>query len=380
MTDASTRRPTASTPVARGARVRCASSTGPGPVDRRRARRAAARPAGRERRTRRCCWVPHSPPARAAPGARLRRPGHDRDHGQHATRTTPSTWRAALARPRRLDRPARRQPPGRGRPPAPPAGTTLYLDRFWTDERRVARRSSRPSAAAPPTGSTMPSRPGLAACSGDGDSPTCSAWPRPPPCCAGSRSSPAGPARARRRTVARVLALLDEQAAAAGRRRRWLHWPRRPGRQRPASRRPCTRRRHDLRRRCRGARRACWRCEGSTLHRLLGFNPGTAAVSGMIALNRLPHDVVVVDETLDGLAVDDGPPGRGRPYGRPADPRRRPGAACVGRGRSGPRRHRRPGRRALHARRRDGALCPRSPAACPTATGVARRSATGSSC
>ena len=43
--------------------------------------------------------------------------------------------------------------------------------------------------------------------------------------------------------------------------------------------------------------RACADCAGSTLHRLLGFNPGNRTRFRHHRPNRLPHDVVVVDET-----------------------------------------------------------------------------------
>ena len=52
---------------------------------------------------------------------------------------------------------------------------------------------------------------------------------------------------------------------------------------------------------------------------------------------------------LDGVAVADGPPHRGRPARGAADPRRRPGPAHLDRGRRRARRHRRPGRGRLRA-------------------------------
>ena len=152
-----------------------------------------------------------------------------------------------------------------------------------------------------------------------------------------------GPGTGKTTTVARVLALLEAQAAAAaGQRRRSWRWPHRPARRRHGSRRPfaaaqptwtSTRR----------SGSASARSTGTTLHRLLGFNPGNRTRFRHDRLNRLPHDVVVVDETsmvsLSMMARLRG----GGPSRRPPDSRGRPRAAGLGRGRRRAGRHRRPG-------------------------------------
>ena len=45
----------------------------------------------------------------------------------------------------------------------------------------------------------------------------------------------------------------------------------------------------------------------STMHRLLGWKPGNRARFRHDRSNRLPHEVVIVDRDLDGVAVADGP-------------------------------------------------------------------------
>ena len=132
--------------------------------------------------------------------------------------------------------------------------------------------------------------------------------------------------------------------------------------------------------------RSCSALDGSTLHRLLGWRPGSHS--------RFRHDRAEPPAArrrrrrrdLDGVAVAHGAARRGRAARRAADPRRRSRPAHVDRGRRGARRHRRPGGAGPRtARLRGGAL-----RRCGAARGSARRrrrrgrraraSATGSSC
>ena len=83
------------------------------------------------------------------------------------------------------------------------------------------------------------------------------------------------------------------------------------------------------------------RPEALTLHRLLGWRPDNATRFRHDRGNRLKYDVVVVDESLDGRADDDGPAAGGRAPAGPAGAGRRPRAADLGRRRRGAQRPRR---------------------------------------
>ena len=71
----------------------------------------------------------------------------------------------------------------------------------------------------------------------------------------------------------------------------------------------------------------CSALRASTLHRLLGWRPGSHSRFRHDRGNRLPHDVVIVDETSMVSLSLMARLRRGRPPRRPADPRRRPRAA-----------------------------------------------------
>jgi exodeoxyribonuclease V alpha subunit len=96
--------------------------------------------------------------------------------------------------------------------------------------------------------------------------------------------------------VARVLALLHAQAAAAGKRPPLIALTAPTGK--AAARLEDAVRQGaeavDVDPECRSRLQAL---AGSTLHRLLGFNPGNRTRFRHNGLNRLPHDVIVVDET-----------------------------------------------------------------------------------
>ena len=109
---------------------------------------------------------------------------------------------------------------------------------------------------------------------------------------AASRSSPAGRAPARRRP-SRGSSRCWPSRRASG---RWSRWPRRPARPRRGSRRPSTTRRRQLDVAPR-VRERLLALNASTLHRLLGWRPGSHSRFRHHRGNRLPHDVVIVDET-----------------------------------------------------------------------------------
>ena len=100
---------------------------------------------------------------------------------------------------------------------------------------------------------------------------------------------------------------------------------------------------------CRGAVRAqLLALRASTIHRLLGWRPGSHSRFRHDRSNRLPHDVVIVDETsMVSLSLMARLVEAVRPGGA-AGARRRPRAADLDRGRRGAARHRRPGGRGRH--------------------------------
>ncbi len=175
-------------------------------------------------------------------------------------------------------------------------GSALYLDRLWTDERQVAsdllRRAERTA-----DGIVMPVlAEGLSELFASQDDPDLQRMAAATAVLRRLSVVAGGPGTGKTTTVARVLALLEAQAAATGERPPLVALAAPTGK--AAARLgeavhdgakalpidPTTRARL-------GA------LDGSTIHRLLGFNPGNRTRFRHHRLNRLPHDVVVVDET-----------------------------------------------------------------------------------
>ena len=174
-------------------------------------------------------------------------------------------------------------------------GTGLYLDRYWREECQVAADLRAFGGAEAQSTSARSRR----------ASRGCSARPMPSDAQRQQRAASRGAAalRGRRRRPGHGQdddGRADRRAARrAGRRpdaRRWSRSPRRPARPPRASRRPSTPRPPARRRRRRFATR-CSRCDASTLHRLLGWRPDSHSRFRHHRGNRLPHDVVIVDET-----------------------------------------------------------------------------------
>jgi exodeoxyribonuclease V alpha subunit len=174
-------------------------------------------------------------------------------------------------------------------------GAALYLDRYWRDERAVAAdlvaRSARPGAevaAEVLAAGLLRLFPGAG--SGDQRAAAATAVMRPLTVIAG------GPGSGKTTTVARVLALLDEQAAAQHRRPPLVGLAAPTGK--AAARleeavhadAPRLDVGPDVRARLLATR-------ASTLHRLLGRLPDSSSRFRYDRHNRLPHDVLVVDET-----------------------------------------------------------------------------------
>jgi exodeoxyribonuclease V alpha subunit len=175
-------------------------------------------------------------------------------------------------------------------------GTNLYLDRLWADERAVAA-DLRVRAAAPAPGVDGPTlASGLRELFDGDDDPDLQRMAAA--ACVLRRVAvvAGGPGTGKTRTVARVLALLDAQADAAKARAPLV-----------ALAAPTGKAAARLEEAVRGGaedmpvgeavKDRLRALAGVTLHRLLGFNPGNRTRFRHNRLNRLPFDVVVVDET-----------------------------------------------------------------------------------
>jgi exodeoxyribonuclease V alpha subunit len=175
-------------------------------------------------------------------------------------------------------------------------GTTLYLDRYWREERRLAGDLAAFAVPAEGVDETLLAA-GIARVFGSG---------------ADSRQALAaaaavlrrfavvagGPGTGKTTTVARIAALLAEQAIADGVEPPLIALAAPTGkaaaRLQEAVRGAAT----DSQLRVEDAVRAFLAgLEASTLHRLLGWRPGSHSRFRHHRANRLPHDVVIVDET-----------------------------------------------------------------------------------
>ena len=383
------RRPIRSTPASRCAPPGCcASSTTPAcsppPTSTSRARLAALIGEADEAVALAAALAVRAPAARP----RLRRPGDDPRDGdgrrRRARRPAALPWPTVDG----VARAASRRSEAGGGPTGPLqlVGSALYLDRYWREERQVAAdlealRGRRRRAVRRWTSLAA----GLARLFAGEDpdarqTQAAAARRAAPP--RGRRRRPGhrqdDDGRPHRRAAGRAGARRGRRTAA-GRARR----ADRQGRGAARGGRPRRRRRGST-----STRRSAQRLlelEASTLHRLLGWRPGSHSRFRHDRGNRLPLRRRDRRRDLDGLAVADGAAHRGRAAGGAADPRRRPGPAHLDRGRRGARRHRRAGRRRLRGSRRgrarlaveDGHRRRRSTALRPRTTS---RSATASSC
>ena len=175
-------------------------------------------------------------------------------------------------------------------------GSTLYLDRLWSDERQVAsdllRRAGLVAEGVVPAVLAA----GLSELFHGDDDPDLQRMAAATAVLRRVSVVAGGPGTGKTTTVARVLALLEAQAVAAGRRPPLVALTAPTGkaaarlgeavhsgaRELPVD--PAVRAR-------------LLALQGATIHRLLGFNPGNRTRFRHRRLNRLPHDVIVVDET-----------------------------------------------------------------------------------
>jgi exodeoxyribonuclease V alpha subunit len=191
---------------------------------------------------------------------------------------------------------------GDGGPPDRPLrldGTRLYLDRYWREERRIAvDLLDRSGGVAGPVDEAVLAA-GLGRLfPGDGgpDGPDLQRAASVAAVANRFAVVAGGPGTGKTTTVARILALLDEQAVVAGRPPPRFALTAPTGK--AAARleeavhaeaaampiEPATRDR-------------LLSLSASTMHRLLGWRPGSRSRFRHDRGNRLPHDVVVVDET-----------------------------------------------------------------------------------
>ena len=331
--------------------------------------------------------------ARAAARPRLRRPRDDPRHGGGRGRRAGRPRRRCRGRDAGgwIERVAASALVAVGEDDDAPSrplrlvGTWLYLDRYWREERQARRRPARAERrGSPPACGSTCSPTGSRGCSpAQTDSRQCLAAAaavlrRLAVVAGGPGHRQDDDGRADRRAARRAGRGRRRRRAARRARRadRQGRRPARGGRARGGARRSTST--TPIRDAAARARQA------STLHRLLGWRPGSHSRFRHDRGNRLPHDVVDRRRDLDGVALADGAAGRGGAAGRAARARRRPRPARVDRGGRGARRHRRARRPTgcSSARRRATRLAAgdrprRSPA---TSRRPARRSATGSSC
>jgi exodeoxyribonuclease V alpha subunit len=175
-------------------------------------------------------------------------------------------------------------------------GTTLYLDRFWSEEGQVA--ADLLALADPPAGGVDSEllAAGLVRLFSSNDEPDLQRLAAGSSVLRRFSVIAGGPGTGKTTTVARVLALLDEQAARLRQRLPLIALAAPTGK-------AALRLEEAVHQEARTLRidddeqSRLLQLQGTTLHRLLGFNPGNRSRFRHDRLNRLAHDVVVVDET-----------------------------------------------------------------------------------
>ena len=174
------------------------------------------------------------------------------------------------------------------------AGSALYLDRYWSEEQQIAadlRALAAPSGADVGVLSDGIARlfPGVGA-DADQQVAAAAALLRRLAVIAG------GPGTGKTTTVARIVALLEEQGAAAGGAPPLIALAAPTGK--AAARLQQAVHEEAARLDLPDALRSrLLELEASTLHRLLGWKPGSHSRFRHDRGNRLPYDVVIVDET-----------------------------------------------------------------------------------
>ena len=175
-------------------------------------------------------------------------------------------------------------------------GSWLYLDRYWREERQVATDLAVRAEHSFGAVDVAVLRAGLDRLFQSGESPD---WQRLAAAVAVLRPLAVvagGPGTGKTTTVARILALLDEQARAAGAPAPLVALTAPTGKAAARLEEAV----HEEAAQLDVAddvRARLLATKASTLHRLLGWQPGNRSRFRHHRGNRLPHDVVVVDET-----------------------------------------------------------------------------------
>ena len=175
-------------------------------------------------------------------------------------------------------------------------GTALYLDRYWAEEVQVAADLLARAGAGTPAVDTAVLADGLSRLFAGAEEPDLQRVAAATAVLRRLAVVAGGPGTGKTTTVARILALLDDQAGAAGGRPPLIALAAPTGKAAARLEQAV----HDQARAMpvdgttRGRLLAL---RGMTLHRLLGTLPGNHTRFRHDRLNRLPHDVVVVDET-----------------------------------------------------------------------------------
>ncbi len=174
-------------------------------------------------------------------------------------------------------------------------GTRLYLDRYWSAECRVAADLLARADRQVDGVEMAVLRRGLDALFSGEEDPDLQRLAAASAVLRGVSVIAGGPGTGKTTTVARVLVLLDEQASAAGRRPPLIALAAPTGKaaarleeavKEEGARLPISE----------GQRDRLFELRGQTLHRLLGWSPNHTRFRHH-GLNRLAHDVVIVDET-----------------------------------------------------------------------------------
>jgi exodeoxyribonuclease V alpha subunit len=174
-------------------------------------------------------------------------------------------------------------------------GTRLYLDRYWRDELLVAGALKRSSAAAPPRVHGALLADGLERLFADRPD----ASQRLAAACAVLRRFAVlagGPGTGKTTTVARIVALLLEQSAAGDDGVPVVALAAPTGRAAARLEEAVHEEAHTLAI-DRATRATLLGLQASTVHRLLGWQPGSHSRFRHNGANPLPHDIVIVDET-----------------------------------------------------------------------------------
>jgi len=174
-------------------------------------------------------------------------------------------------------------------------GTRLYLDRYWSAECEVAADLLARAQQTVEGVETAVLRRGLDTLFSGDEDPDLQRLAAASAVLRGISVIAGGPGTGKTTTVARVLVLLDEQASAAGRRPPLIALAAPTGK--AAARLEEAVKEEGARLSISEAQRArLFELRGQTLHRLLGWSPNHTRFRHH-RLNRLAHDVVIVDET-----------------------------------------------------------------------------------